>query len=54
MEENGLYVKDSTITGPEGAEASRNITRDGEGTKTTTTTDPDGETRSRTRWISVD
>lgn len=54
IDENGVYVKESQATGPNGETASRAVTRDGEGEKTTTVTGADGESHSRTRWITVE
>ena len=52
VDENGNYVKDSALYGPNGQTYDREVVRDGEGTKSTTATGPNG-TRSRTRWIQV-
>lgn len=54
IDDNGNYVKDKTYYGPNDNTTSKEVTRDGEGTKTTTTTGPQGESRSRTRWVTVD
>lgn len=53
VDENGNLVKESGVTGPDGQTASRDVTRDGEGTKTTTRTNAQGEESSRTRWVTV-
>lgn len=53
VDENGNLVKETDLTGPEGQSVSRDVARNGEGTKTTTRTNAEGEESTRTRWVQV-
>lgn len=53
IDENGNLVHDTDSTGPNGNTTSRQVARDGQGTKSTSVTGPQGQSRSRSRWVRV-